>query len=192
MIRKTLVIAAAATFAASGAGIAVAANGGGNAQQPTGVHAKHAKAAAFVACDGGAQKQVKNRIGNTPFTYGETGGNVAIPGTALKIGGPRAGRDTLVITFSGETQLTGSTGTQDWQGLEIHVDGVPINPYTASGDVMALNGSPTWDLHSGTFCTKIGPGTHTVEAFTNLADFDTDDTLGGWIDDYTLSVERSE
>jgi hypothetical protein len=57
---------------------------------------------------------------------------------------------------------------------------------------MALSGSPTWNMHSATLCTKIGPGTHRVRAFTNLVDNDADNTLGGWIDDYTLSVEKSE
>jgi hypothetical protein len=145
------------------------------------------------SCDGGAQKAVKNRIVSSPFTFGENPGvDIGIPGAALSIAGPARGTDTLVVTFSGETQLTGSTGTEDWMGIEVHVDGVPIKPFTAIGDVMALSGSPTWNMHSATFCTKIGPGTHRVRAFTNLVDNDADNTLGGWIDDYTLSVEKSE
>ena len=40
------------------------------------------------------------------------------------------GTDTLLITFSAETQITGGDAN-DWMGLEVHKDGVPINPFTA-------------------------------------------------------------
>jgi hypothetical protein len=195
-MRKNLILGAVAGTALvlSSGSLALAAGGnGGSHQAQAGGSTVEATAPAVFACDGGAQKAVKNRIVSSPFTFAENpGADIAVPGAAVSVAGPRAGADTLVVTFSGETQLTGSTGNQDWIGLEVHVDGVPIRPFTAAGDVMALSGSPTWNMHSATFCTKIGPGTHRVQAFTNLADFDTDDTLGGWIDDYTLSVERSE
>jgi hypothetical protein len=196
-MRKNLILGAVAGTALvlSSGSLALAAGGNGSHQAQGGGAARTSVTAPTVfACDGGAQKAVKNRIVSSPFTFGEAapGVDVAIPGAALAIAGPAAGTDTLVVTMSGETRLTGSTGTQDWIGLEVKVDGVNIKPFTAVGDVMAFSGSPTWNLHSATFCAKIGPGAHRVQAFTNLADFDTDDTLGGWIDDYTLSVEKSE
>jgi len=197
-MRKNLILGAVAGTALvlSSGSLALAAgdNGGSHHAQDGGAAARTSSVAPTVfACDGGAQKQVKNRIVSSPFTFSEAPGvDIAIPGAAVAIAGPARGTDTLVVTVSGETRLTGSTGTQDWIGLEVKVDGVNIKPFTAAGDVMAFSGSPTWNLHSATFCAKIGPGTHSVRAFTNLADFDTDDTLSGWIDDYTLSVERSE
>ena len=197
-MRKNLILGAVAGTALvlSSGSLALAAGGDGGAHhaQDGGAAARTSVAAPTVfACDGGAQKQVKNRIVSSPFTFSEAPGvDIAIPGAAVAIAGPARGTDTLVVTVSGETRLTGSTGTQDWMGLEVKVDGVNIKPFTAAGDVMALSGSPTWNLASATFCAKIGPGTHSVRAFTNLADFDTNDTLGGWFDDYTLSVERSE
>ena len=179
----------------SSGSLALAAGGsGGGSNQAQGGTTVEASAPTVFSCDGGAQKAVKNRIVSSPFTFSEAapGVDIGIPGAAVSIEGPARGTDTLVVTVSGETRLTGSTGTQDWIGLEVKVDGVNIQPFTAAGDVMAFSGSPTWNMHAATFCAKIGPGTHRVRAFTNLADFDTDDTLGGWIDDYTLSVEKSE
>lgn len=185
--------AVAAALVLSSGSLALAASGDGHDGAQGGAPRAAALAApTVIACDGGAQKAVKNRIVNTPFTFGEPAADLAIPGAGVGISGPDRGKDTLTVTFSGETQLTGSTGTQDWMGLVVKVDGVPIQPFTASGDVMALSGSPTWNLHGATFCTRIGPGPHRVQAYTNLADFDTNDSLGGWIDDYTLSVEKSE
>jgi hypothetical protein len=196
-MRKNLILGAAvgAALVLSSGSLALAAGGnGGSHQAQGGASARSAVTAPVVfACDGGAQKQVKNRIVSSPFTFAENPGvDIAIPGAAVAIAGPASGTDTLVVTFSAETQLTGSTTNQDWMGLEVQVDGVPIRPFTAVGDVMALSGSPTWNEHSATFCTKIRPGNHSVRAFTNLVDNDTNDTLGGWIDDYTLSVEKSD
>ena len=198
-MRKNLILGAVAGTALvlSSGSLALAAGGTGGSHhaQDGGAAARTSAVAPVVfACDGGAQKQVKNRIVSSPFTFSEAapGVDTFIPGAGVAISGPSRGTDTLVVTVSGETRLSGSTGTQDWIGLEVKVDGVNIKPFTAAGDVMAFSGSPTWNLHSATFCAKVGPGTHSVRAFTNLADFDTDDTLSGWIDDYTLSVERSE
>jgi hypothetical protein len=164
--------------------------GGGNG--PQGSSAPGKAALTSFKCDGGAQKEVKNRMIDNPFTFSETTPFINVPGAGLNIGGPASGSDTLVITFSGETQLTGSTGTQDWVGLQVLVDGAPVEPHTPAGDVMALTGEPTWNLNSGTFCTKVGPGNHNVQVQVNTADNDTNDTLNGWVDDYTLSVERSQ
>ena len=195
-MKKNLIlgVAAGAALVLSSGSLAIAAGSDGGSAQAPGAKARTSAIAPTVfSCDGGAQKAVKNRIVSSPFTFGENPGvDIPVPGALLSIAGPARGTDTLVVTFSGETQLTGSTGTQDWMGIEVHVDGVPIRPFTAFGDVMALSGSPTWNMHSATFCAKIGPGDHRVRAFTNLVDNDADNTLGGWIDDYTLSVEKSE
>lgn len=182
------VVAGLAAVALSGSALvaASAADGGGQGPALRGSHR-----VTVTSCDGGAQKQVKNRIVDEPFVFGETNAFVNVPGAGVSIGGPSTGTDTLVITFSAETQLQGTTENNDWLGLRVLVDGNPIEPYDASGSVLAITGSPTFDAHSVTFCTKIGAGNHSVQAQVNTADFGAGNSLTGWIDDYTLSVEKS-
>jgi hypothetical protein len=118
-----------------------------------------------------------------------------VPGAALVVSGPRRGVDALSIEFSAETQLRGSSDGDnfvDWMGLEVLVDGAPIQPYTAVGDVLAITGSNTYDSHAAQFCTKIRPGLHRILVRTNLHDGNGNNELSGWLDDYTLHVEQSE
>lgn len=186
---RTFALAGAAALSLSGlavAGTAIASGGG-----PQGTPA-HGKTGAAIACDGGASKGLKTRIVNTPFTFVETGTNQqdqAVPGADVVVQGPHHGKDTYLVTFSAETQLVGGDDN-DWIGLEMHVDGTPIEPYTASGDVLALAAEPSWNSNSMQFCVKLGPGSHSVKTMTNLSDFNSDASLHGWLDDYTLSVQR--
>ncbi len=148
-----------------------------------------------LACDGGVQKRVYNRIVSSPFTFDEASGRPLVPGAALRVVGPRKGKDTLSIAFSAEAQLGGSSvgdNLFDWMGLEVMVDGVPIRPYSAGADVLALTGSGSYNSNAVQFCTKIRPGRHMIRVRTNLVDGGTDDTLTGWLDDYTLHVEQSQ
>jgi hypothetical protein len=151
-----------------------------------------AKAApAVIKCDGGGSVNLRSRIVNTPFTFAETGTNAedqAVPGAQLALKGPHHGTDTLLVTFSAETQVTGGTPS-DWMGLEVHLDGTPINPYTAAGDVLAFTGEPSWNSNSMQFCTKVGPGNHVLKTYANLMD-NSGVSLNGWLDDYTFSVQR--
>lgn len=173
-------------------GAAIATDGG---PQGVGRPAASAKTGGLgIACDGGKSKQLKTRIVNTPFTFAETGVNQEdqdIPGATVKIPGPGKGKDTYLVTYSAETQLSGG-GTYDWMGLEIHVDGTPIEPYTAAGDVLAITGEPSYNGNSLQFCVRLGKGLHTVQAVTNIHDDASDSSLSGWLDDYTLSVQRFE
>ena len=173
-------------------GGAALATGGG--PQGTPATSNHAKTGIGIACDGGRSKQLKTRIANTPWTFGETGVNQSdqdVPGATLKIPGPRRGTDTYLVTFSAETQVLGGDDN-DWMGLEMHVDGTPIEPYTAAGDVLAFTAQPGWNSNSMQFCVKLGKGAHTVQASANLSDYLDDANLTGWLDDYTLSVQRFE
>lgn len=193
MMKKLMVGGVAAAVAVSTGSLAMAA-GGGETQTSggPGVHARTSGPA--IACDGGAQKKVLNRISSTPFTFDETAATYLVPGAAAKVKGPKHGVDTLSITFSAEAQLSGSTAGDhlyDWMGLEVLVDGSPIKPYTASPDVLAITGGNTYDSQAAQFCTKVGPGKHLVEVRTNLHDGNGNDNLVGWLDDYTLRVEVS-
>jgi hypothetical protein len=191
MYRKTLIGAAAATLALSGAGFAVAAAGDDGPQAAPGGSTR--TNGAVFKCDGGATTQVWNRISSTPSTFNE-GTVLTVPGSVV-VKGPKNGKDTLSIAFSGESNLFGSTDSderQDWMGIEVHVDGVPIQPYTAVGDVYAFAGPGGYDSHAAQFCTKIGKGKHRVEVKLNLHDAGAANSLTGWIDDHTLHVERHQ
>jgi hypothetical protein len=185
--------AAVATAGLAVAGpMAVASDGDRNAQGAPRVGKVTARTADAIACDGGKALQLKTRIANAPFTFAETGVNdqdQAVPGAHVVIIGPREGRDTVLVTFSAETQLTGGD-VNDWMGLEVHLDGVPINPFTAGSDKLALTGEPSWNSNSMQFCAKVGPGHHRLQAFANLHDSSGSHSLSGWLDDYTFSVVK--
>ncbi|MGD9960651.1 hypothetical protein [Nocardioides sp.] len=184
-MKKILIAAGAAAIVASTGGLALA-SGGGNPQAAPGAGAETAPR--VHRCDGGPSVNVRTRSVNTPFTFGETG-DLAIPGAKLNFAGPRVGKDTVVVTFSGETRLYNAE-SDDWMGIEVKLDGVNIQPYTAVGDVMALASDDNWGMHAAQFCTKVGPGRHTLEVFTNTADFGSDSPLSGWIDDYQTTFQR--
>lgn len=195
MLKKLFVGGAATALAVSTAGLALAASGQGGAQAPAGGAHATARSATPIVCDGGKQKRVLNRIVSSPFTFDEASGTPLVPGAAVVVAGPARGLDTLSIEFSAETQLGGSTtgdNLYDWMGLEVLVDGVPIQPFTASGDVLAITGSNAYNSNAAQFCTKIKPGRHKVQVRTNLHDGNVDDALTGWLDDYTLHVEVSD
>lgn len=196
MLKKLFVGGAAAALAVSTAGLALAAGGHAGGQQPSGdSHLASSRAATPLVCDGGVQKRVLNRIVSSPFTFSEASGTPLVPGAAAVVAGPARGLDTLSIEFSAETQLGGSSASDnlyDWMGLEVLVDGVPIQPFTAAGDVLAITGSNAYNSNAAQFCTKIGPGRHRIQVRTNLHDGNANDALTGWLDDYTLHVEVSQ
>jgi hypothetical protein len=185
--------AAVATTGLAVAGTsALAADDGRNAQGAPTVGRLADRTGPAIACDGGKALQLKTRIVNAPFTFTETAVNdqdQAVPGAAVALNGPHHGRDTVLVTFSAETQLTGGD-VNDWMGLEVHLDGAPINPFTAGADKLALTGEPSWNSNSMQFCAKIGPGPHRLQAFANLHDSSGSHSLSGWLDDYTFSVVR--
>ena len=161
-----------------------------NPQLPSGAAA--ATTTEAIRCDGGRNINMRSRIVDSPFVFGETAVNAqdqAVPGAQLLVNGPASGTDTLLVTFSAETQLTGGE-TFDWIGLEVHRNGVPIEPFTAVGDVVAIASEPSWNGNSLQFCTKVGAGSHLIKVFANLQDNGADDSLSGWLDDYLMSVVR--
>jgi hypothetical protein len=195
MLKKLFVGGAAVTLAVSTAGLALAAGGQGGGQAAAGGAHLSARSVTPIVCDGGVQKRVLNRIVSSPFTFSEASGTPLVPGAGAIVSGPAAGTDTLSIEFSAETQMGGSTAGDnlyDWMGLEVLVDGVPIQPFTAVGDVLAITGSNAYNSNAAQFCTKIKPGRHRVQVRTNLHDGNVDDALTGWLDDYTLHVEVSD
>jgi hypothetical protein len=144
-----------------------------------------------IKCDGGKNLSMRSRIMDVPFTFVETATNAedqAVPGAGLLVKGPSRGTDTLLITFSAETRVNGGN-TDDWMGLEVHLDGSPIEPHSV-GNPLAITAEPSWNGNSLQFCTKVGKGDHRLQAHANLFDSFGDHTMDGWLDDYTFSVLR--
>jgi hypothetical protein len=141
-------------------------------------------AAAPVVCNGGASLQLVSRSQVVPFSFaGTSNADVTIPGAGAVLKGPAVGTDTVLVTFSAETYYTG-TG---WMGLEVWLDGVPMQPYANNGSPYAINSSDAYVGASAQFCGKIRAGYHAVSVKAN--------TTGGagesgWIDDWTLSIQR--
>ncbi len=191
------VAAAVATtggFAFAGGSALAADDDSNQGQQAPSVSAKaSAKTTTpgLLKCDGGRNINMRSRIVDVPFVFSETAINAqdqAVPGAQLVVNGPSEGHDTLLVTFSAETQLRGGTNN-DWMGLEVHRNGIPIEPFTAVNDVLALTGSPSYNGNSLQFCTKVGKGTHVLRTHANLQD-NSGTNLSGWLDDYTVSVVR--
>jgi hypothetical protein len=137
-----------------------------------------------VACNGGRNLSLRTRMSAVPFSFpGTTNALVTIPGAGVTLRGPATGTDTLLITYSAETYYKGS----GWMGIQVHKDGVPIQPYANNGNPYAINSSATYQGNSAQFCTKIGKGLHTirVKAYTTGGVGES-----GWFDDWTLSVLR--
>ena len=196
MLKNRIVLGglAAATLVGGGlaANAATASPSPDNAQgvAPSAAHAK--KAVTPIRCDGGRVVNMNTRIVNTPFTFSETGVNAqdqTVPGVAVGLVGPRRGTDTVLVTVSAETQLTGGD-TNDWMGLEVHRNGVPIQPFTAAGDVLAFTSEPGWNANSIQFCTKIRRGANIFQVKANLQDNSGAHSLNGWLDDLTVSYVR--
>lgn len=198
MTNRVINVAAAAAVAsglfAVGAA-AVADDGTDNPQARTEAVAARGGAEGTTRCDGKRNINLKTRINSTPFTFSETGVDAAdqqVPGMVVKFRGPRTGTDTFLVTFSAESQLNGGLNSADWMGIETHLDGTPIQPYTAVGDVYAFTSSDLWQSNSAQFCVRVGKGKHTLRVLANLHDGSSDSTLSGWLDDATMSVLRFE
>jgi hypothetical protein len=174
---STLALVGAAVFA----WVPSQASSGADGVEPQNVTAQ----AAPLACDGGAAIRLQTRSQTVPFTFPGTDGSlVPLTGSSLSFVGPTSGKDTLLITFSAETYYTGS----GWMTLEVWVDGARIQPYANNGSPFAFASEAKWQAASTQFCTKIGPGRHYMSVRTGTTGNSATDS--GWIDDWTLSVQR--
>ena len=139
-----------------------------------------------VSCNGGAAKGLASRLSADPFSFsGTSGADVAVPGAQVTVRGPKRGTDTFLITFSAETYYSGG----GWMSLEVHRDGVPVAPFADNGSPFAFASEAAYQSNSAQFCTKIGHGVHTLSVQTSTTG---DATESGWLDDWTMSVQRFE
>lgn len=192
MHTRILIVGLAAALATTTA-VAASATTTVGRHYAQGQHATRTDTPKVFACDGGKQVSMQARIVNSPFIFAETAVNdedQAVPGAAIALAGPKTGgADTVLVTFSAESQIAGGD-VSDWMGLEVHVDGVPINPFTAAGDLVAFTGEPSWNANSLQFCTKLKEGRHKLQVFANLHDSSGSHDLSGWLDDYTVTFQR--
>ena len=187
-------LAAAAAALATGGLVAAAGPGaadGPDAHRPDGQGAGQpaartsAATVGAVSCNGGRSISLQSKIVSQPFTFSYAGGaDQDIPGTAITLRGPRRGADTYLITYSAETRLT--TSGSGWMGLEAHVDGTPVVPYSSGADPLAISSADAYGSNSAQFCVRLGRGTHRLQMKTNIVG----STNTGWLDDYTTSVQR--
>ncbi|CAI9402235.1 hypothetical protein [Nocardioides sp. T2.26MG-1] len=146
-----------------------------------------ARAAAPVTCSGGPLKSMTSRLSADPFSFaGTAGADVAVPGAQVSLSGPRRGTDTILVTFTAESYYTGG----GWLSLELHKDGVPVAPYADNGSPFAFTSESSYHGDSAQFCTKIRRGVHTLALQASTTGDATTDS--GWIDDWTMTVERFE
>lgn len=173
-------IAILAGTAVAGGPVAASADDRHGPQQRVGT----ARAGDVVACNGGAALGLQTRLSAVPFSFAGTSNNdVAVPGAQVTVKGPKRGKDTFLITFSAETYYQGS----GWLGLEAHKDGVPVAPFLNNGSPFAFASEAAYQSHTAQFCTKVGRGTHTLSMQTSTTG---DATESGWLDDWTMSVQR--
>lgn len=174
---STLALVGAAVFA----WVPSQASSGADGVEPQSVTAQ----AAPVVCDGGAAIRLQTRSQAAPFSFAGTA-NALVPltGSSMSFVGPVAGTDTLLVTFSAETYYTGS----GWMTLQVWVDGAPIQPYANNGSPLGFASEAKWQSASTQFCTKIGPGRHFMSVRTGTTGGPATDS--GWLDDWTLSVQR--
>lgn len=143
-----------------------------------------AKKAVVTSCNGGPSRGLLTQVSADPFSFaGTSGADVAVPGAQVLLQGPKKGKDTLLITFSAESYYTG-TG---WMGLEVHRDGVPVQPFANNGSPFAFTSAAEYTGTSAQFCTKVGKGIHTINVQASTTG---DNTESGWLDDWTFSVQR--
>lgn len=146
-----------------------------------------ARATAPVTCAGGPLKAMTSRLSAEPFSFpGTTNADISVPGAQVTLSGPRRGTDTVLVTFTAESYYSGS----GWMGLEMHKDGVPAAPYADNGSPFAFTSEASYQSTSAQFCTKIGRGAHTLAILASTTGDSTTDS--GWLDDWTMSIQRFE
>jgi hypothetical protein len=146
----------------------------------------HAAAAPAVrACNGGASKRTLTVGSNTPTTF--TSSASLLP-TPLVVTGPSSGSDTLVLTWSSETQLRGNTSNNQFDWIEgiITVDGVPVTD--AGSSQLALSGSSYYASNATQACVRIGRGNHKIQLQAGLVS-NSGQAETGWLDDWVLRAD---
>jgi hypothetical protein len=175
-----------ATGVASAAGTAGSAGPSQARADGTATSAVHAAAASTVrACNGGASKRTLTVGSNTQTTFTSSASLLPSP---LVVTGPSKGTDTVVLTWSSETQLRGNTSNSQFDWIEgiITVDGVPVTD--TGGTQLALSGSPYYASNATQACVRIGRGNHRIQLQARLVS-NSGQAETGWLDDWMLRAD---
>jgi hypothetical protein len=157
-----------------------------------GTHAaKLATAVTPTVCNGGVLKRTYS-IGSNDFQIVNAGPTQPLTTSSLTFAGPASGTDTVMVTFSAETQLRGNTdGAQfDWIEGQVNLDGVPITDVGPSQ--LALSGSSTYSSNAFQACVKVGPGIHRLTPRAGVVTNGSSTGETGWIDDWVLRADVTE
>jgi hypothetical protein len=173
---------------AAGTGAATAGSG----QTPTAASQKAASSGVVAAatrvvtsCNGGANIHLYSKSSPDPFSFaGTSNALVNVPGALIQLNGPSTGTDTLLVTFSAETYYTGS----GWMPLQVLIINVPMQPFANNGSPFAFASKPQYQSNSAQFCAKVGKGIKNIRVKVGTTGGPATDS--GWLDDWTLSVQR--
>ncbi len=185
--RRTAVLATAGALSGLGLATALVVAPGANAESSPSADTAgqrtstaRAKAPALRACNGGALKRMRSIGTNDELAVG-LGDRVQLLKTPLVVAGPAKGTDTLVITFTGDTQLLG--------------DGGMVGAITVGGVVVT---TPRLPLPSATgissaatqVCTTIRKGNHKIAM--NVSRTPGSTWGNGYVDNWLLRVDVLE
>lgn len=192
-MRQPVLLAALATATAvSGVGWAVAATDPSRVVSPASGAVTRA-AGDVVSCDGGRQKSVRTRASDKMLSVFVGQDPQPVPGTSMRVRGPARGKDTFILTFSGEAGLWGGFDIdEDYLEVQVLVDGKPVGPdLRGDGDTVLTGvGNGYSGMRALQSCVRLGPGRHTVKLIVALRTGDPNAPVTGTLDDYLLRVER--
>lgn len=140
------------------------------------------------SCNGGRHKYSRTKTANQ-FQILSGAAQQDLLAEPLVVAGPSTGRDTLLLTFTAETQLRGNSANDqfDWILGVLTVDGVPVTDVGL--DQQALSGSSTYSSNAMQACVRIGPGLHKIQAKAAVVDNGTATAEEAWIDDIVLRAD---
>jgi hypothetical protein len=117
-----------------------------------------------------------------------------VPGMTTLITVPQArGSDLIIVTFSGECRLSGTTGNNDRLQVQIRADNVPLEPTgPTTTDGVAFCSDDRSSSNSIQAAMRLDPGPHRIQVFWKLVDMDTNDVLVGQLAHYALVILQSE
>lgn len=146
-----------------------------------------AAAAAPKFCSGGAFKRMQAVGSNSPTTITGTA-QVTLTPTPLTVVGPSKGTDTLVLTWTSETQLRGNAKRSDFDWIKglISVNGVAVTDN--GGDQLALSGASTYASNATQVCLRVGKGVHRIRLAAKVVNT-SGQAESAWLDDWLLRVD---
>ena len=121
----------------------------------------------------------KTAPSGTPFTL--------LPGASLPIVVPAGQSDVIVVTFSAESRLF-FAGLDDRMILQIRANGFPLPPSNLSE--LTFKGDNSYSSNATQVCLRLAGGLYTIQVYWALSDAGSNNLLRGWLDDWTLKVER--